>query len=59
MGDILLNGRAATDYELAAIGHARRCEFERDLKLLAGVLTNPRPPEPASRPVSDVLPVLP
>jgi hypothetical protein len=54
MADTLLNGRPAADSELAAIERGRRCERERDLKLLAGVLTGPRPPEPASRPVIDL-----
>ncbi len=38
MGDMLLNGRAATWWELAAIGHARKCDLARDLTLLAGLL---------------------
>ncbi len=38
MGDTLLNGRPAEDFELAAIRHGRRCDLERDLALLAGLL---------------------
>ncbi len=46
MGDTLLNGRAATVSELTADG--RRCEYERDLKLLAGLLAEyPREAVPA------------
>jgi len=59
MGDMLLNGREAADWELAAIAHGRRCDLERDLTLLAGLLAEyPREESPATRPVSD-LPVLP
>ena len=32
MPDDLLNGRPAADFELAAIGHARQCERDRDLQ---------------------------
>jgi hypothetical protein len=54
VGDVLLNGRKATDWELAAVERGRRCERERDLELLAGVLAGeaPRPDRP--RPVTDV-----
>jgi hypothetical protein len=59
MGDDLLNGRRATDFELAAVEHGRRCERERDLAVLGGLLSEyPRPAEPSSRPVTD-LPGLP
>jgi hypothetical protein len=59
VGDTLLNGRPAEDWELAAIGHGRRCDLERDLRLLEGLLAEyPREPSPAPRPVQD-LPVLP
>ena len=55
MGDMLLNGRPAEDFELAAIRHGRECDLKRDLALLAGLLAEyPRPPEPVSRPVTDV-----
>jgi hypothetical protein len=58
MGDTLLNGRHAEDFELAAIEHGRRCDLERDLTLPAGLLAEyPRAEVPATRPVSD-LPVL-
>jgi hypothetical protein len=59
MGDMLLNGRPAEDFELAAIKHGRECDLERDLTLLAGLLAEyPRAEVPVSRPVPD-LPVLP
>jgi hypothetical protein len=54
MGDMLLNGRVAADFELAAIGHGRRCELERDLVLLAGVLAE-EVERPAGRPVTDLI----
>ena len=57
MGDVYLNGRKATDYEVAAIERGRRCEHERDLALLAGLLTGEPPPLHAGRAVAD-LPVL-
>jgi hypothetical protein len=55
MGEVLLNGRKATDRELAAVERGRRCERERDLRQLAGVLTGDparRPERP--RPVTDI-----
>lgn len=55
MADDLLNGREATDWELAAVARARQCERARDLELLAGLLAEyPREPGPVPRPVSDV-----
>lgn len=39
MADVLLNGRPAVDFELAAVERARQCELARDTELLAGVLT--------------------
>ena len=39
MADELLNGRKATDSELAAIGHGRQCERDRDAEVVAGLLT--------------------
>ena len=61
MADEMLNGRQATDFELAAIGHARECEQERDLTLLAGLLSEyPRGPVLSSPPMSVLsLPALP
>jgi hypothetical protein len=51
MSDGLLNGREATDFELAAVEHGRRCERERDLALLAGLLSEyPRQAEAGGRP---------
>jgi hypothetical protein len=59
MGDTLLNGRPAEDWELAAIEHGRECDPARDRELLAGLLTEyRRPPDVPSRPVTE-LPVLP
>jgi hypothetical protein len=55
MADELLNGREATDWELAAIGHGRRCEQERDAEVVAGLLTEyPRADTPSARPVTDL-----
>jgi hypothetical protein len=55
MGDTLLNGRPAEDWELAAIGHGRQCDLERDLAQLAGLLSEyPREPERQSRHVTDI-----
>jgi hypothetical protein len=47
MGDVLLNGRPATDAEVAAVERGRRCERDRDLAQLAGLLSAcPREPGP-------------
>ena len=55
MGDLLLNGRPAEDFELAAIAHGRQCDLERDLRQLEGLLAEyPREPGPVSRPVTDL-----
>ena len=55
MADELLNGREATDWELAAIAHGRRCEQARDAEVVAGLLAEyPREQEPVPRPVTDV-----
>jgi hypothetical protein len=55
MGDMLLNGRQAEDFELAAIADARRCDLRRDRALLAGLLAEyPRAEAPAPRPVTDL-----
>ena len=54
MGAELLNGRVPLDYELAAVAHGRRCDRERDLELLAGVLTEDVTPPPEGRPVTDI-----
>ena len=55
MADDLLNGREATDWELAAVAHGRECELKRDLEQLGGLLAEyPREPVSASRPVTDV-----
>jgi hypothetical protein len=55
VGDNLLNGRPAEDWELAAIAHGRRCDLERDLEQLAGLLAEyPREPERQPRHVTDI-----
>ncbi len=55
MSDTLLNGRVAEDFELAAVGHGRECDLKRDKEQPAGLLAEyPRPPEPVSRPVTDL-----
>ena len=41
MGEVLLNGRRPLDWELAALEHGRRCERDRDMELLAGLLPIP------------------
>jgi hypothetical protein len=51
VGDVLLNGRPAEGFEVAAIARGRRCDLERDLALLAGLLAEyPR----AEVPVTDL-----
>jgi hypothetical protein len=60
MGDTLLNGRPAEDFELAAMKHGRECERDRDAEVVAGLLADPRAVVPVPRPVTDApLPVLP
>jgi hypothetical protein len=55
MGDTLLNGRPAEDFELTAIRHGRQCELERDMESIAGLLAEyPREPVPVPRPVTDL-----
>jgi hypothetical protein len=55
MGDTLLNGRPAEDFEVAAIAHGRRCERDRDAEVVAGLLTEyPRADAPVSRPATDL-----
>jgi hypothetical protein len=55
MGDALLNGRPAEDWELAAIARGRECDLARDLEQLAGLLAEyPREPVPVPRPVTDL-----
>ena len=55
MGDMLLNGRPAEDFEVAAIADGRRCDLERDLRQLKGLLAEyPREPAPVPRPVTDL-----
>lgn len=55
MGEQLLNGRAATEAELAAIDRGRQCDRDRDLELLAGVLTGDPPKPGHPRPVTDIV----
>jgi hypothetical protein len=61
MADELLNGRPATDFEVAAMKHGRKCERDRDAKVVAGLIADyPRDSVPVPRPVTDApLPVLP
>ena len=55
MADELLNGREATDWELAAIAHGRKCERDRDAEVVAGLIAeNPRAETVASRPLTTV-----
>jgi hypothetical protein len=55
MGDTLLNGRPAEDFELAAIRDGRRCEQERDAEVVAGLLAEyPREQSPVPRPVTEL-----
>jgi hypothetical protein len=55
MGDDLLNGRPAEDWELAAIAHGRDCDLKRDREQLKGLLAEyPREPSPVPRPVTDL-----
>jgi len=54
MADELLNGRKATDWELDAIGHGRKCELDRDKRVVAGLIAEyPRSEAPVPRPVTD------
>ena len=54
MSDDLLNGREATDFELAAIAHGRKCELDRDAEVVAGLTAEyPRDQVPVPRPVTD------
>jgi peroxiredoxin len=57
MGETLLNGREATDFELAAVAHGRECELRREREQLKGLLSEyPRAEVPGCRPrhVSDI-----
>ena len=55
MADELLNGRKATDFELAAIAYGRKCEQARDAEVVAGLIAEyPRAETPASRPLTTV-----
>jgi hypothetical protein len=58
----MLNGRPATDWEVAALDDAAECARERERRLLAGVLADAswRPvPEHVRRPVTDITGPLP
>jgi hypothetical protein len=58
MGETLLNGREAEDFEVAAIAHGRRCDLDRDKESLAGLLAEyPREPSPVLRPVTELAPL--
>jgi hypothetical protein len=52
---MLLNGRAAEDFEVAAIARGRRCDLARDAEVVAGLLAEyPREQAPVPRPVTDL-----
>lgn len=54
----LLNGREATDFELAAVEHGRQCDLARDKESLAGLLAEyPREQSPVLRPVTELAPL--
>jgi hypothetical protein len=55
---VMLNGRPATDAEVAALDDAARCARERELQLLAGVTTSVSV-ERVPRPVTDIIWALP
>jgi hypothetical protein len=60
VSDMLLNGRKATDFELAAIKHGRECDLrrDRDAEVVAGLLAEyPREPSPVLRPVTELAPL--
>jgi hypothetical protein len=58
MGDTLLNGRPAEDFELAAVEHGRQCDLARDKESLKGLLAEyPREPSPVPRPVTELAPL--
>ena len=61
MPDELLNGRNATDWELDALAHGRKCQLDRDKRVVAGLRAEyPLAEAPVPRPVTDApLPVLP
>jgi hypothetical protein len=58
MGDTLLNGREAEDFEVAAIAYGRGCDLARDAEVVAGLLAEyPREPSPVLRPVTELAPL--
>jgi hypothetical protein len=42
VNDVYLNGRLAADFEIPAIEHARKCERDRNLEQLAGLIAGVR-----------------
>ena len=54
MADELLNGRAATDWELAAIARGRKCERDRDAEVVAGLIAEYLR-DAVPRPVTDLV----
>ena len=55
MADELLNGRKATDWELDAMKHGRKCAQDRDAEVVAALIAAyPRADSPASRPLTTV-----
>jgi hypothetical protein len=57
-GEVYLNGRRPADWELPALERARQHERERDMRVLAGVLTAEPVPLYAGR-TADTLPAVP
>jgi hypothetical protein len=58
MTAMLLNGRPAEDFEVAAIKDGRRCDLARDAEVVKGLLAEyPREPSPVPRPVTDLAPL--
>lgn len=57
MREVWLSTRLAVGWELPAVERARQCDRDRDLRVLAGLLTDePVPhPEASPRPVMDLL----
>lgn len=57
MAEVWLGGRLAVAWELPAVDRAKRCALERDMRVLAGLLTPVPVPrrEPSPRTVADLL----
>jgi len=46
MAEVLVNGREPLDWELPALERGRRCELERDSRVVAGLVASDREPPP-------------